>query len=349
VPHQFEQAKIKGQKEKASKRLSKAIEQFIKENVGDGVWAPRSLIDYKNRLALLQAVMGDCFLSEIDHDKIRDFFDKIKRLPPNRTKIKAYKGKCVTELLKMNLSPDKCMTGQTINNVMATVSGFFQWATNRDLLKKNYAAGFSVKQTRRPDESRESFKADELKKLFLVITKRDANYWIPLIGLFSGARLEEICQLHISDIRQEKGVWIFDVNNEGEKRLKTPSSKRIVPIHTALIEKGLIEYVKEIKSKGHQRLFPFLKQVKGKYGHYQSRQFSEQLKKLGIKQSGRNISFHSLRHTFLTAAKFADLPISYIQEMVGHSSGSLTYGTYGKRYDVQKLKEIIDQIRFELD
>ncbi|MFO7716308.1 hypothetical protein [Desulfosarcina sp.] len=93
------------QKRKRSKRLSKAIQQFLNESVSDDKWAPKSITEYKNRLALLPEIMGDCLLSEIDFSKTRKFFDDLKRLPPNRSKMKAYRGVTIPELLKMKLPP----------------------------------------------------------------------------------------------------------------------------------------------------------------------------------------------------------------------------------------------------
>lgn len=110
------QAKSIKEKRKRSKRLSKAIEQFIAENDSDKKWAPNSITEYKNRLTLLPAVIGDCQLSEIDSDKMREFFDKLKRLPPNRSKSKDYREKTISQILEMNLPSDKCMSPQTVKN-----------------------------------------------------------------------------------------------------------------------------------------------------------------------------------------------------------------------------------------
>ncbi len=340
---------IPKQKSKRSPRLSKAISQFVEESISDNKWAPKSIIDYKNRLALLPEVMGDCLLSEIDHKKTRRFFDDLKRLPPNRSKIKAYRGKSIDQLKKMKLPPEKCMSARTVNNTMQAAHSFFDWAVQRDKMEKNYASGMRVKQTKRPDESKERFKEDDLKTLFGSLTKSDGHkYWIPLIGIYSGARLEEICQLHITDIRQEDGVWIFDINDDGDKKLKTLNAKRIIPVHKVLLDNGLLEYANEVKGRGNERLFYELKKIDNKYGHYFTRSFARQLEKLGIRAPGRKISFHSLRHTFITKAKYSDLPEDYIKEIVGHSNKSITFGYYGKRYKASKLKEVIDQVVFDL-
>ena len=58
---------------------------------------------------------------------------------------------------------------------------------------------------------------------------------MPLIGLYSGLRMGEICGLQLEDIKKIDEVWCFDVNEEQDKRLKTVNSKRIVPVHPHLI------------------------------------------------------------------------------------------------------------------
>lgn len=333
-----------------SKRLSKAIEEFVNENIADNNWAPRSIAGYKERLANLPEVMGDCLLSEIDHKKTRKFFDDIRQLPPNRNKVKAYRGRTVDQLLKMKLPPEKCISEKTVKNIMQSVYALFDWAVQRDLMEKNYASGMKIKQNKRPDEARESFKPDDLKILFGTLTTKDGHkFWIPLIGLYTGARLEEICQLHIGDIRQDEGIWVIDINDNDQKRLKNKSSRRIVPVHKTLIEKGLIEYVHKMASMGHERLFPELKRQNGKYGHHFPRVFSGLLEKLNIKTEDRKVSFHSLRHTFATKAKYMGLPEHHIGEILGHSHNTITYGTYGKRFGAIELKEIIDQMDFDID
>jgi integrase len=206
-----------------------------------------------------------------------------------------------------------------------------------------------VKLVKRDDELKEIFNEEELKKLFKELkVESDHKYWIPLIGLYSGARLEEISQLHVTDIKQIDKIWTIDINFEGEKKLKTKSSKRLIPVHKNLIGMGFIEYWQGVKASGYDRLFPNLKRIKGKYGHSMSKWFSNYLIRIGIKTVERKLSFHSLRHTFITKAKRLELPEGHIKEIVGHANKSITYGLYGKSYEIQKLKTIIDKIDFAL-
>ena len=72
-----------------------------------------------------------------------------------------------------------------------------------------------------------------------------AAYWIPIIALYTGMRLEEIGQLLVSDIKCKNSIWYFDVNSSEDKQLKNKSSVRRVPIHYDLIELEFIKYMKE--------------------------------------------------------------------------------------------------------
>ncbi len=44
--------------------------------------------------------------------------------------------------------------------------------------------------------------------------KKPSEYWAPLIGLFTGARLGEILQLLSKDIRKENDIWLLDINED---------------------------------------------------------------------------------------------------------------------------------------
>jgi integrase len=170
-----------------------------------------------------------------------------------------------------------------------------------------------------------------------------------LIGLYTGLRLEEICQLHLEDIRKEGDVWVFDINNKEGRQLKNQSSIRLVPVHPHLIELGLLAHVERLKANGEHRLFPELKNSqRGKYGHYVGRWFAAYLKKCGVKSETK--VFHSFRHTFITHLKHKQVDHFMLQEIDGHSLSGETMGRYGKRYTPDiLLKEVIEKVDFGLD
>ena len=88
---------------------------------------------------------------------------------------------------------------------------------------------------------------------------RDTFFWIPLIALYTGARLNEICQMTTDDIITKEGVDCFSINDNAGKRVKTFAGIRIVPIHPALKKMGFLKYVEQRRLDKHnkaQALFP---------------------------------------------------------------------------------------------
>lgn len=65
---------------------------------------------------------------------------------------------------------------------------------------------------------------------------RDAFWWVPLIGLHAGARLEEILQLRPAHIEMVEGVAVVAFGRDLGTSVKTPGSRRRTAIHPFLIE-----------------------------------------------------------------------------------------------------------------
>ena len=90
-------------------------------------------------------------------------------------------------------------------------------------------------------------------------------YWSFICGIFSGMRTNEISQLRVEDIIKEDNVWMINIDDTKDTRVKTSSSIRKVPIHPVLLSLGLIDYVEIIKSKGVDRVFPELTKQRDGY------------------------------------------------------------------------------------
>ena len=131
-----------------------------------------------------------------------------------------------------------------------------------------------------------------LKSESLALNKPE-RYWVTMIASHSGARLNEICQLDVSDIQEHEGIWVMNLTGDsGDKSIKTHAGNRLVPLHPKLLKLGFLDYVEQTKSSNHQKLFPNLKKMRSTgYGTMISHWFAKYLKKLGIKKKGKN--FHS--------------------------------------------------------
>lgn len=140
-------------------------------------------------------------------------------------------------------------------------------------------------------------------------------------------------------IVENTGIWYFDITDEEEdgKTLKTDASKRVVPIHSRLIELGLLNFVQESKSikkktrnnSGLQPrlLYDLTYTEHEKWGRNLGRWFNESyLKAIGLKSKKKTL--HSLRHSLITYLSAAGVDGANIKSIVGHEADTVTTQTY---------------------
>lgn len=180
-------------------------------------------------------------------------------------------------------------------------------------------------------ETGRPFTPQELKQIFapehFVPWAKDLphRWWGPILGLYTGARVNEIAQLYIDDIRQVDGVWgLFVWKNDRNQKVKTKSSIRFIPLAQPVLDAGFLDFVEDMRKTCHPRLFPHLPagtRKDGKpnglgYGRQLSRQFSVYLKQFGIE---KGTAFHAFRHTMSTALAEAFVPATTIALITGHA------------------------------
>ena len=330
---------------------SDAMDRYIHQKLQDGEWREHSVADDRGRLGEFLLIIGDKSIESITREDMRLFRETLRRLPPNRTRVKAYKDKNIQELLALKV--EKTLSVTTVNILVEAVGSMLGWYVREGLLDVNPATHLQIKDTRQDIELRQAFSADELSKIFAHPKfaqkefKSPSYYWIPLIALYTGMRLEEISQLHCADIYESsnKGIWIIDINATGldeegrPKLLKNKNARRIVPIHPILIRLGILDYHADITKKKHVRLFPDLKKSEGavKFGKQPGKQFKSVVAAALGDASGK--TFHSLRHTFADFYKQRGLQNDYFRQVFGHEMPMLAAKQYGEKFPPKVLYE----------
>ncbi len=330
-------------------RFSEVQKRYIAESEQGGNWRSKTKAEYIAIFDLFVRIMGDLDVRVIDRKMMSEFKDILTRLPPNLNKNPAFKDKSIDEILASK--PKTTLAPRSVNKHLTRMGSLFNYAVNNGYMQVNPATDMHIKIKIRADQDREAFTAEDLQSLFSSKDytegshKYPSRFWTPLIALYAGCRLEEICQLHLEDIRQEGEVWVFDINAKEGRQLKNIASARLVPIHPFLIELGLLKYVDTVKATGVDRLFPELSNRQhGKYGHMVSRWFATFRKKCGI-SDGK--TFHSFRHNFTTHLKHKQVDPIMLQELDGHAVAGETMGRYGKRYTPEiLLREAIEKIDY---
>jgi integrase len=322
---------VRGTRNNAPRTLSEVVAAFQAERAG--AWEPKTRLLHGAALTLFRDIVGEKPLGAITRADCRNARDAIARLPPNMTK--RFPGESIEAVLARRISS---MSPKNANRILSAVTAMFSWASREGLIPDNPARGLRLPVGSRPDLERDAFTPAELQMLFAQLGPSiGAQYWLPLVALYSGMRLEEIAQLRPADIREVQGIWVFDVNATGGKRLKTASSARLVPIHPRLL--GILG-LREGSS-----LWPSL--TRGADGYWSSpfsKWFGRFKRRAGI--SSRRLTFHSLRHTFINELKQRGVDELTIRELVGHANPSITTGRYGKRLEPQRLAAAIQPLDF---
>lgn len=341
---------------RANERLSIALDAYISTQVRQDVAREGEIKRIKNGCALLIELEGDVTLAEIDTGRLRQFRNqKLSHVPANENKIRLIHGtRTVTESIKQIEGSDwPIMSSSERNKRMNWICAWFRWLAKEKWISEDPAAAIQgenvltkaerkkdKKVSGREDEARDPFTSSDLAAIFGApwfqtghgtLTKKGTYrtfmplyYWLPLLGLYiGGGRINELCQLHLTDIKKtESGQWYVDFNESSpDQDLKTTQSKRIVPLHPHLLTLGFDKWHLALTVAGYKRLFPELKHNSEKgYGKGATKWFTNYMANLGIPRDGKK-TFHSFRHTYINALP-DDIPERMRKQLTGHIRGN---------------------------
>jgi integrase len=309
--------------------VSVAAEYWLKE-LSSGPDAPRA-----------ETVKGH-------RDRVQRFIDTCGDVPVNS----------VTVVMAADFLRGLDVSKRTRNNYATTLKCVFVDAKQRGRLTGDNP--FDKQRTKvAKGSNRVRFTVEELQTLFGDWTRETAPAkhtpdtalpWVALVALYSGARLEEIAQLTTADIREAEGngakVTVIDIHNGGTNKLKNESAPRLVPVHSALVRAGLLDYVKALPAGP---LWPGLvrRASKGnKIGARLGELFRKRLVALGLKREG--LCFHSLRHTVSNTLDRAEVRQSDAARILGHAVEGMSFGEYSKEGPGLKVvAATVEQITYE--
>lgn len=341
---------------KSSKTLSQVRDAYFAEGDSEKRWADDKSRDKPWKcLQILIDYFNDGQVNTITRDMVIQFKTDLWKLPPNMNRSKKFKEKDIHEIIAME--PKPTIMEQTVSDYFGWTKSLFEYAEDIREINHSPARNMTVKKTKRPHESRQIFKKADLKQLFTApeysdeTFKHSYQFWTPIIALYTGARQNEIAQLHLSDFQKFDDLWCININDDGDKKLKNLSSKRIIPLHPFLVEElGIIKWQEELRAKGKIRFFPELSRGRDGYGKNVSRWFNETFRiSCGITKESKKV-FHSFRHTFATNLAHNDINDHSLKALLGHSESGVTFEFYVKPGTAQKLcKALVDHLDYGID
>lgn len=197
--------------------------------------------------------------------------------------------------------------------------------------------------------SYQPFSPDDLLRLFNSEAyksnsfKKASQFWLPLLGLYTGARIDEPASMLLQDIVKEGDIWSFymsgDDASDGGKNDYAP---RWLPIHPTLLALGFVEYVQMLKAEGHTRLFPDIGEAaRDGFGKRATTDFTAYRRSVSvgaIEVKSRSVkTYHSFRSTVSTELEYAGVEGSTSRRLVGHEAKDVHGKVYLKHLDQRWL------------
>ena len=306
-------------------RMALFLKQFAQKKR-----AAANVLDTTHTLRLFLGVVGNKPVADVGSEDMDIFMDAIAAWPVNASKKPDYKGLApLAVVAKARQLHPPTIGLRTQEKHLDCLRKFLNWCVKRRDIPDNPASSLHVLTRDQEDEhSRRAFLPDELRALFDPTHREKhcstpSRWWIPLLSLYSGARVNELAQLYTADVEEVAGVWGYHIATRFPgQQLKNTNSKRFVPLHSVLLDAGFLAYVADRTqaSTGPSPLFPGLGQKPGdKVGDWWNRTY---MPVCGVEDP--KVVFHCFRHTFSTQAERAQVPESRIAKITGHASSGTT-------------------------
>jgi integrase len=304
--------------------------------------------------------------SQIGKAHVRDWKQALHKFPSRGT-LRNPNAR-FNEIVRKNETEQKpAILTRTINKYLSAVSSWFDWLVRHEYAEKNPAEGLQIEDSA-GGSRRDPFSEQHLQKIFGsplfvgcksgssseahlagAVHIRNWCYWLPLLSLFTGARLGELAQLYVADVQLLDGINFLNINDQDEKGLKTSNSRRVIPLHDELTKLGFLDSVSARRKGGERRLFADIEPDKlGRLSTNPSKFLNKYLKRIGVKVNSR-LSVHSFRHNFIDALRMAGHNDGLIQAIVGHGQiGPRVTAGYGTQpsFPLAQRAAIINSVSY---
>lgn len=334
----------------------------------------KSKVNYNQVLRYFAEYFAKSDLSEITIKTCGDFKRAVMCIPARRSNNEA--ALSFDKIIKLSkLDPSRpVISAKRVQTLLSCVRTFLDWCTETGYIDFNPMTQIKVAipKSEKATESRIPWTDKDLGLWFnspvyrgsrhfsrrMTIGKRiimDAIYWLPIVGLYTGARVEEVAMLTKRDLRKDKetGIWYFNISildDNGDvivdRSLKTAAAIRKVPIHSALFDLGFFKWA---NSHYSDNLFKIdYTNADGKWSGNFVKTFGRYKKGCGV--TNKDMVFHSFRHMFIRQLKIDRSVDKYeIKQLVGHERGDDTTEGYGGDYPLDRMKELVEIVKVPIN
>jgi integrase len=251
-----------------------------------------------------------------------------------------------------------------VNKQFGGVQAVALWAADNGMVPEDvdWADPFARMRLDEDEPEREPFSPGELRTIFgsAVYTegkrpeggRGEAAFWLPLLAVFTGARLGDYAGLSVADIQTDEAadvpVMLLRENTRRGRTLKTKSTARTIPLHPELVNIGFLRFIESRRGDGAEAwLFPSVAPGTTRAAAW-SKWWGRYMDGLGITDERK--VFHSFRHNAKDALRAAGVQEDLNDAITGHAGGGVGRG-YGTkqilaRYGMARVAQAVASIRY---
>lgn len=328
----------------------------------------KTLRQYVTFGRLFVTLTGKRDLTKLHQSDAARFRELLYKVPKSWGKSSKDANATLKQLLERsaNLPPEKVgLAIGTLNRHIDHLQQVVAWAQDEGIkldpaLKPNK---LRRREKERANQRRDKFTPEQLRKLFTspVWTGSKSEYhqlqpgseifrngifWVPLICAYSGLRRAEISGLATAAVKEDYGIAYLEIDFTEERRIKTQASRRRIPVHSRLIELGLLEHVEAQRKAGEHFLFPDLYDGTLKvFGRDVSRKMRLIIDQTIGAEEGKKLSLHSMKHYVQNIlSRDTTVPEVVVREIVAHEGKDVHETDYEKGSEIELLKYAIERL-----
>lgn len=238
------------------------------------------------------------------------------------------------------LNFEKQLGHKTLANIKARTLSFWKFLKTKEIVSTNPFEGIELKPLNRKIGATQSyipFTPQECVRILSAALESGRNDDMALmirVGMYTGGRIEEICNIRKADIQLQRG-WLRVPGTKTDA-----SEDREVPIHP-----DLMPYLKTaLDTCTDEYIIPGLEtnEKTGRRSDAIGKRFGRLKTKLGFAADIQ--TFHSIRKCVITQFERANVPEGVSADIVGHEKNTMTYGLYSGGSSLEQKKDAIQAL-----
>ena len=238
-----------------------------------------------------------------------------------------------SDIEDFQLNIEKELMPATVNFTVEQVSSIFNWAIENEILDKNPCK--AIKKIKVNNSRLRYLELNEIKKLLATLENDKSLYYFVMIALSTGGRLQTICNIKPSDLKDNGSIRLYDFKNSSEY-YGFLSSELKVEFEKFIIDSGKNKDEFIFKNTGKQS-------YSNQYYYRKLQPIFDILFNLEGTEPLNKVTIHTLRHTFASQLAINETPILTIKKLMNHNdiNATMRYAKLSKSSGEKHVNNLI--------